>query len=211
MDQLLFVLNLIGTVAFAISGCIVGIRKKMDLLGCTILGISTAVGGGIIRDIVLGRVPPSAFVNPLSAEIAAAVSVLLFGVIYFFNDGYEKINSKTFQNILAVADTLGLAAFTIIGVQSAENLGEQRNAFFTVFLATITGVGGGMIRDVLANEKPYVLYKHIYAVACIVGALITILLWDLTGELIAVSVGMVSICLLRYLSARFEWNLPKIE
>lgn len=135
MEYMLFVIDLIGTVAFAFSGAMTAIRKEMDMLGVMILGMVTAVGGGIIRDIILGITPPQAFMEPVFALGAVLISVFVFAVFYFRGQrrkkkcqtkekGHHPISGQQFQEILMLADTLGLGAFTVAGVRAAFKIGR---------------------------------------------------------------------------------------
>ena len=211
MEYMLNILDMIGTVAFAISGAMTAIRKRMDILGVMILGMVTAVGGGMIRDIVLGIRPPQAFKEPVYALSALFVSAVIFIYIRIRAKGYQRISGIRFQQILMAADTLGLGVFTVVGVKAAFLGNAEINYFFAVFLGTITGVGGGLLRDMMAGDKPYIFVKHVYACASIAGALICALLWENAGEQIAMLSGAGCVIVMRFLAIRYKWNLPKIE
>ena len=167
-DVLVFVLELIGTVAFAVSGAIVGIKKQMDLFGVIVLGICTAVGGGIVRDLILGVTPPVTFQNPVYTLTAAAVSVLMFLPHMRARIGRHE---PVFDRLLLVMDAVGLGVFTVVGVQCAYQQSEDYTLFLLIFVGLITGVGGGVLRDVFSGERPYIFVRHFYACASIVGAL----------------------------------------
>lgn len=192
------ILEIIGTIAFSVSGAVVGIKKKMDILGVVTLGIITAVGGGILRDIIIGVVPPTAFRNPAYTLIAIAVAVLAF-----FPFVSRKINLDHFIWILA--DSIGLGAFTMIGVSSGTAFD---NLFLEVFLGVLTGVGGGVIRDICSGDIPMIFVKHFYACPCIIGAIICAILNRYDPDL-AIVVGFAVILILRLLAAKFKWHLPK--
>lgn len=193
-----YILEIIGTIAFSVSGAVVGIKKKMDILGVATLGIITAVGGGILRDIIIGVVPPTAFRNPAYTLIAIAVAVLAF-----FPFVSRKINLDHFIWILA--DSIGLGAFTMIGVTSGTAF---NNLFLEVFLGVLTGVGGGVIRDICSGDIPMIFVKHFYACPCIIGAIICAILNRYDPDL-AIVVGFAVILILRLLAAKFKWHLPK--
>lgn len=211
METLLLALNLMGTVAFAISGAMTGIRKRMDILGVLILGMVTAVGGGMTRDLILGIHPPMAFRNPLYALTALGVSALVFVVLYFHMKGYERISGPRFQYLLGLADAVGLGLFTVVGVQTAVDAGWGQNLFVAVFLGTITGVGGGLLRDIMASDQPFIFVKHIYACASIGGALLCALLWNPAGQQAAMLTGAAAVVLVRVLAAHYRWNLPRVD
>ena len=198
VQDLFFIFEIIGTVAFAISGALMAIRKKMDIFGVAILGMTTAVAGGIIRDLILGITPPAAFVHPVYALTAIGVSLIMF------IPAIRKALSHL-EAVLLVMDSIGLAAFTVTGVGAGMAF---HNLFLTVFVGTVTGVGGGVLRDLFAGNRPYIFVKHFYACASIIGSLISALLWDI-NELLAMIAGMAAIFILRILAAVFKWSLPK--
>lgn len=211
MEYMLFVLDMIGTAAFALSGAMTAVRKQMDLLGVMILGMVTAVGGGMIRDIILGITPPVAFREPVFALVALVISALIFAVIFFHVKGYQEISGAKFQQILMTADTLGLGAFTVAGVRAAFESGMEFGLFLPVFLGTVTGVGGGLLRDMMAGDRPYIFVKHVYASASIAGAVVCCLFWEAAGEQGAMLLGAGTVVLMRFLAIRFKWNLPRIK
>lgn len=194
------ILEVIGTIAFAVSGALTGVRKKLDIFGVVMLGFTTALGGGIIRDVLLGVIPPMAFRNPFYALLAAAVATLMFFPVV------RKYTAKA-EKYLFIMDTVGLAVFTVIGVRAGIASGS---IFLAVFVGMLTGVGGGVLRDLFVNEKPYIFVKHFYACASIVGALATALCWQY-GETVAMALGAAIVFELRVLAARFHWSLPKIK
>lgn len=187
------------------------IKKDMDVLGVIILGMVTAVGGGILRDIVLGEIPPQAFRSPRYAFCAVVVSLFIFVVLYFHVKGYRRISSLTFHKILMAADTLGLAVFTVVGVRAAYERQTEWNYFLPVFLGTVTGVGGGFLRDIMAGDRPYIFVKHVYACASMAGAFLCAFLWRRMGEHWAMLLGALGVVLIRMLAIHFKWNLPKIR
>lgn len=199
------ILEWIGTVSFAVSGAAVGMRKNMDLFGVAMLGVITAVGGGVMRDILLGMIPPVAFREPWYALTAGAVSMALFLLPVRRWLDRRKVG---FERVQLLADSVGLGIFVVCGVQVVMQT-EYHDAFFlSLFVAVISGVGGGVLRDVLAGDRPYIFLKHIYACAAMVGAVLCILLWPLAGEQISMAVGCMVILTIRLCSARFHWNLP---
>ncbi len=203
---LLLLFELIGTVAFASSGTITALEKRMDIFGVIILGLTTAVGGGVIRDISLGITPPATFTNPIYALTSIAVSILLFipAVRAWLRKG-----SRLYEPLMLVMDSLGLGVFTVVGIQCAHMAQPDGGIFLQLFVGVVTGIGGGILRDIMAGNTPYVFVKHFYASASLAGALVCIFLWNLTGELLAMSAGAGLIFILRLLAARFHWKLPR--
>lgn len=208
MDSpIILIAEMIGTVAFASSGAMLGIRKNLDLFGVIVLGFCVAVGGGILRDIILGLTPPGAFRDPRYALVAFGTSVLLFGIVYAKQEILNSQYLVVYERIMNYCDAVGLGIFTVLGVYKAYSIG-YRGKFFLIFLGMLTGIGGGMIRDVLANTMPFVLHKHVYAVAALAGAAVCVLFMkqSIYG---AMTAGAVLIILIRLLATRYCWDLPK--
>ncbi len=206
MQILLVIFELLGTVAFAVSGAFVGIHKKLDLFGVAVLGMTTAVGGGIIRDVLLGVTPPASLQNPLYALVALASALITFLPAVRSLITHRQ---KLYDVILLVLDSVGLGVFSVVGVRAAFAAGFGDNLFLQVFVGAMTGVGGGVLRDVMADSTPYVFAKHIYACASIAGALACAVLWCFLGELPSMIIGAVITFVLRLLAAKFRWSLPK--
>ena len=207
-ENVIFIFEIIGTVAFALSGVTVALQKKMDLLGIIILGLSPAIGGGIIRDLVLGIHPPKAFQNPIYATVAV-VAILIFcmpAVLDFFAK-----HKKLFDGFMLVSDAIGLGVFTAVGVAAAYNISEEYSMFLYIFVGVVTGIGGGVLRDTMASVDPYVFVKHFYGTASIIGAVACVLCWRLLGETTAIMFCTVLVITLRLLAAKFHWHLPKPE
>lgn len=208
IETLAFVFELFGTVAFAISGAITGLKKKMDIFGVVILAVVTAVGGGAIRDIVLGNTPPMTFRNPVYALVAVATGILTFIPAVRRLAGK---NPRVFDIFLLITDSVGLGIFTVMGIRTAIGTGHGENLFLLVFVGVVTGVGGGLLRDMMAGNTPYIFVKHVYASASLAGAVLCALLWKPLGSTAAMSVSAVVIIVIRFLAARFKWSLPKAE
>ncbi len=205
--QILFALEIIGTIAFAISGAVVGIQKKMDIFGVCILGLTASVGGGILRDLILNITPPAAFRNAVFAVTAILVSILFF--IPAVRNAFE--HRKVYEALILIMDSIGLGLFTVVGVQVATAAMPERNLFLITFVGVLTGVGGGILRDVFAGNTPYIFIKHFYACASIIGAWTCALLWPLAGSVPAMIAGAALTVILRLLAARFRWSLPKAK
>ena len=204
-----FCLEMIGTVAFAASGAMVGAGCSMDIFGVCVLGVVTAVGGGMIRDIVLGILPPTVFLNPKYALAAVITSCLVFFAYYMKKMEPGQHSSQAFERILLIMDSIGLGIFTVVGVNTGIRQGYGSNVFLLVFVGTITGVGGGLLRDMMAGVPPYIFVRHIYACASIVGAIVCVRMQQF-GAVWAMVVGACVVVLIRYLAAHYRWNLPKL-
>ena len=208
--DMLMILDIIGVISFTISGALVAVRKKMDYLGVFILGIVTAVGGGATRDIIIGSNPPVMFRDPLYVSIAFAVANIVFFFLYFHLNGRSKpLVNHIFEKYLFWFDTVGLASFTANGVMVGKTMTDG-GIFLCAFLGVLTGVGGGILRDLLANEVPAIFVKHVYAMASIVGAITICLLWNVS-TILAVTVGIVLVVLIRFFARHYKWNLPHIR
>lgn len=202
-------MELLGTVAFAISGAMVGIQCSMDVFGVCALGVTTAVGGGITRDIILG-VLPSAFADPRDIEVAAVTSLLVFFVLYFRREQKHIWVEHWYELILLSMDSVGLGIFSVMGVMAGIRQGWSENIFLLVVLGTLTGVGGGLLRDTMAGVPPYIFVKHIYALASAAGALCYIYLIQKSSIISSMLIASALVVAIRFLAAHYRWNLPKI-
>lgn len=209
-EILMLVMELLGTVAFSVSGTLVAARCGLDLFGVLTVGTITAVGGGIIRDIMIGQIPPSVFSNPLVLILALLTSLVVF-IIAFINSKRIKDLHQKIDGINIFFDAMGLAAFSVTGVEVTCAAGYGKNIALVIILGVITGVGGGVLRDVLVNEKPYILIKHIYAVASLMGSVVYYVIGvHLEHELVGTIVSVLLTITIRMLAAKFRWNLPKV-
>lgn len=207
-DTIMLIFELIGTVAFAASGAITALSKKMDIFGVATLGVVTAVGGGVIRDLILGQTPPATFRDPMYALVAIAVSIIIF------IPAVRKVlfrKHRIYDVTMLIMDSVGLGVFTVVGIQTAYAVNAEFNKFLLIFVGMITGIGGGVLRDVLAGDTPYIFVKHFYACASLIGSAVCILLWQYVGSYAALAGGTVVIIVLRLLAAHFHWSLPKAE
>ena len=208
-EILVIIFDFIGTIAFAISGALVGVNKRMDLFGIIVLAVSTATGGGLMRDLVVGSIPPNIFRNPLYVGIAAVVAVIVFFLMYLHTHMPQKLG-PLYDTMLFWFDTVGLAAFTVDGVMVGIGCGYANRPFLLVFLGFLTAVGGGTLRDVLAGRIPDIFLKHIYAVAAIAGGLLMTLTRGF-GDRVSMLLGFSLVIALRCLAAHYRWNLPRIR
>ncbi|SEA36263.1 Uncharacterized membrane protein YeiH [Oribacterium sp. KHPX15] len=209
--SLIAIFDLIGTVAFAISGAVVGIEKKMDIFGVNVLAVTTACGGGLFRDIVIGNTPPNMFKNPFYVIVSIVTANVIFLNACMNKSKPEKVR-RAYNISLVCFDTLGLAAFAVDGLRVGMYAGFGDNSFLLVFLGLVTGVGGGVLRDIMCANMPYVFIKHIYALAAIAGDIILILVYHVTGDIrISMVLGFISIVVLRSAAIIFKWNLPRVN
>ena len=144
---IVFCMEIIGTVAFSASGAMVGINKSMDVFGVCVLGVFTAVGGGMARDMILCRVP-SALINPVYVAVAAATAIVVFAVLWVKKEHFHGRFRMAYDSLMLIMDSLGLGIFTVVGVLTGVKAGYPGNTFLLVFLGTLTGVGGGLTKGV---------------------------------------------------------------
>ena len=204
-------LEIIGTAAFAISGAMIAIDKGADLFGVLFLALITALGGGVIRDVLLGSTPPAMFTNYSFVTVALLCALLLFMLAYNNIQRYARLY-PVMDQVVNIFDAAGLAAFTVTGVNLTAAKYGLDMPLLLVLMGMCTGVGGGMLRDVLTNSMPMVLREHIYAVASLSGAaLYYILLSNLVPETAGAIICCVFIFTLRMLATFFNWNLPRVK
>ena len=197
---IMYWIEIIGTFAFAISGIRMAAIKRFDLFGLYIVGLATAVGGGTIRDILLG-VRPFWF-DDLVPLLIVAISLVLY---YFFYKLVNKIAGTIF-----LFDTIGLAIFTLLGLTKALDLGCS--GLIAVIIGTLTGAGGGVIRDICINEEPLIFRKEIYALACVAGGVAYFVLKMLGFDPVVYQTGCVSgVIIIRLLATKYHWELPKVR
>ncbi len=209
--MIMLVMEVIGTIAFAISGALIAVSCSLDIFGVTFIGCVTAFGGGILRDILIGNTPPGIFSNINMLMIAAASSWLVF-LLSYFNAAHFKSTREKVERVNNVFDAIGLSAFSVIGTEIACAAGFQDKALLCILMGMLTGVGGGIFRDVLVDKTPYVLKKHVYALASIIGSSLYYLLSVYAqNTVIATIVAILAVFLIRMLATKYHWKLPKIK
>lgn len=210
-------LNLVGTFVFAISGALLAVHKRYDIVGMTVLAEITAIGGGVIRDLILGAVPPAAFTDHVTFLIPLSAVALLFFVYRYIVQSQSQDKTALVQRYRAklqaavlVFDAAGLAVFCVAG--TAKALAYGLGPVEAVALGTLTGVGGGILRDMLANEQPNVLRadSELYAVPAVLGSAIIVVIQrlNLYGS-IAASLAAVFVFVLRIGALRYGWRAPR--
>lgn len=203
--------ELIGTIAFAASGAMLAIDRKLDLFGVIFLGAITACGGGMMRDIILGSLPPAAFRNPIFVLVAAITSILVFLFAYLKEQRYWQ-QRDCIDHYINLLDAIGLGIFSVIGAEVAMNRGYSDNMFLCMMMGMSTGVGGGILRDLLSRSIPAVLKKRIYAVASIAGAAVyyAMVCANLSNPLSMLG-GMITTVIIRMLATHYLWDLPIVH
>ncbi len=209
METLIDIFIMIGTVSFAVSGALKAIKYEMDLFGVAMLALINAVGGGAIRDIIIGELPPSVFANPIYPITAIAVALIVFIIAYFTKKMSDKVE-KAEKLVLLFTDTLGLSIFTVIGINTATGVGIT-SVSVLLFVGVITGTGGGILSDIFSGIVPNIFRRHIYALASIIGATADIILSRYIPATSAMITGFALVFVIRMLAASFKWDLPKIK
>lgn len=214
---IIYLAEVIGIFAFAVSGAMLAAEKNLDIFGILVLGIVTAFGGGVVRDLLLGITPPAMFNNYVFLLLAALSSCLVF-LLYrqkrlarllmiFFRRRHIKLDIAGLVNFF---DAIGLGAFSVSGVNVALDNGFADNPLLAVTVGVITGIGGGMLRDLLNGEIPSVLRKNVYALAAILGAGSYYLLRHTAlPSLAAVLTSCGLTIALRLAATVFRWHLPR--
>jgi uncharacterized membrane protein YeiH len=197
--SILYILDLIGTAAFAASGAWLGVRRHMDLFGVLVLGLVTAVGGGTLRDLLVGDIPPFSLQDETYLYVAIAAALVVF------------INRKRFALIekpLLYLDAVGLGLFVVIGTLKA--LDFHLGSMGAVLMGVMTATAGGLIRDVLANQVPLILRREIYASACLAGGVLLVLLEQAeVARPAAALLAALTVIIIRLLAIHYNWSLPK--
>lgn len=210
-EIILLILEIVGTVAFAVSGAFVAIKAKLDIFGVLFIGCVTAVGGGIMRDLLIGAMPPTIFSNLYILLTAALTSLAVFLIAFTQRKRFDDLREKI-EHVNTYFDAIGLAAFSIMGTEVAFANGFSDNAVLSIMLGMFTGVGGGVCRDILTSTTPYIFKKHVYALASIGGATIYYLLRLIASDNVLPSIiGMVFVVSIRLLAAKYRWSLPKVH
>ncbi len=193
----LYALDLIGTLVFAISGVLTAINKKFDLVGSIIIGLVTAVGGGTLRDVLIGKTPVG-WMQDLNYFYTILLAVI---VSYLFEKHIIKWTRSMF-----IFDTIGIGVFTILGMQKTATTGL--GIPIILFMGVVSAVFGGVIRDVLTNEVPLIFRKEIYASACLLGGIVF-----MTLEYCGLPTNFNAICcmliisVIRYIAVKKHWSL----
>ena len=199
-EDLLKLIDILGTITFAISGVFAAMQKRLDIFGILIISFITSIGGGTLRDILLGDLPVKWMrdIETPAIILVSAIAAILFRHII-----------KNFQQTLFIFDSLGLGFFTVLGIQKGVKFGL--NPGICVVLGTITGCFGGVIRDILLNNIPLIFRREIYATACILGGIIYFILYETSfpKEWLDVTVMLV-VFLIRFLAVKYNFVLPDL-
>ena len=200
-DTLLLVVDLMGVFVFAVEGAMAGIRAELDLLGVMVVSFATALGGGMIRDLLIGAIPP----NSVRDWRYPATAFVGGGAVFFFYQFFQQIPPQ----LMITMDAVGLALCAIAGAGKAIEFGI--NPMLSILMGGVTGVGGGTIRDILLNRVPGVLQTDVYAAAALAGALVVVVGLKLKMSRTLVLFAGAGVCFgLRMVAVWRHWNLPKV-
>ncbi|WP_208588245.1 trimeric intracellular cation channel family protein [Gracilibacillus suaedae] len=191
----------IGTIAFAISGSLIAIKKNLDIFGVILLGLTTALAGGVIRDLMIGNIPPTNLADPqyFLVSLLASLATILF---------YDKIDK--FEHGITFSDAIGLGVFTAVGANAAISL-DYSQPFLIVAMGLVTGIGGGVLRDVFVREIPFVFRKEIYGIASIAGSIALITTYELLSPTISLYICLTVTLTIRILAVKWKWNVPVVH
>ena len=200
-SNFLTVIDILGTFAFAVSGAFSAMEKKLDPFGILVIAFVTAIGGGTLRDILVGNVPVNWMNNSVTIIVILGSAILAM----LFSTTLKKFNTGLF-----LFDALGLGLFTIVGVEIGIKYGF--NAMVSVSLGTITACFGGVLRDVLLNKVPLIFQKEIYALACIIGAILYYYLYGVNiNDDVAKVACIILIFIIRFIAVRYKLSLPQFN
>ena len=200
MPVLIQILDLFGTMAFAVTGAFKAIEHKSDIVGIIILSTITGVAGGVIRDIIFGKFPPTVVINPLYLVVTVVTGIVIFIL-------YPSI--KIHWNLFLKFDAIGLGVFTVIGASIAYNI-FGLNFLTMAFAGVLTAVGGGILRDVFVNEVPLVFVKELYASTSFIGVVILFVMLVMGINLYSATIpSILAVTSIRLLAMKYNWSLPR--
>ena len=201
-EVFIYVLDLFGTMAFAVTGAFKAIEKKFDIVGIIILATITGLAGGTIRDIIIGKVPPNSIADPAYIAITVATGIVIFLL-------FSRL--KKHWNLFLKFDAIGLGVFTIIGATFAYNV-FGLNFLAIAFAGIVTAIGGGILRDVFVQDTPIIFVKELYASASLIGVVVFYFILVFDGSLyLATILGIIITTGLRMVAMKYNWNLPRVH
>ncbi|WP_073508268.1 trimeric intracellular cation channel family protein [Streptobacillus notomytis] len=204
----IYLANLLGIISFALSGIFKGIKHNHDLFGVTLLAIITSVGGGVMRDVLLNKIP-NALINPQDIYVAVITTLVIYLPYLLFKPKFDDNVVKKARRLVLISDAVGLSLFVSIGANIA--IQNSLNTIGVIIMATITAVGGGILRDILANETPFILKEDIYAILCVIaGFFYKIMIVDLQlNEIRTTIIIFFMVLIVRLIVIKKNLNLPK--
>ena len=195
---ILYAIDLAGTFVFAISGVMTAVKNKFDVVGATIIGAVTAIGGGTLRDVLIGKTPVG-WMTDLNYVLVIFASI---PICYFFLDAIRRLRKGIF-----IFDTVGIGLFTVLGLEKTLNAGLS--PIIAILMGVVSAVFGGIIRDVLCDRVPLIFRREIYATACLAGALTYYILDRLLPQSeVHIFISISVVIAIRYFSVKRKWSLP---
>jgi len=219
MLDLEYILEVIAIAAFAVFGANAAIEHKLDIFGVIVLAAVTAVGGGFIRDLILNVDIPVMFANPMYCTVSAITAIVIILITNFMRMQRvtQKVDTKTsmeikakFDYIVTLCDAIGMGYFAIAGVNITIAHGFGDNLFLTIFIGTLTGTGGGMIRDMMLGRQPLIFKREIYATAAILGSLLYYFILPYIDKTVAMYLCTALIAFIRMYTMKKNVNLPAL-
>ncbi len=202
IEFIINLLNWIGLIVFAISGALLAVKHRMDLIGYILLGTATAIGGGTFRDLILDR--PVFWIYDTSQLWGSFIAAAIAGILA--HEMKENLSKRSYQKILEWFDALGLSVFAITGTLIAHNVGAHFIVCITCGMMTATG--GGLIRDIIANEKPFITQSELYASAAALGSATVLILQNYVPVGIAITIALLVTFILRGGAILWGWHPP---
>lgn len=210
LDTVFLILQCVGVISFAVTGTIIAIQKRLDVIGALVFALLTSFGGGMIRDIITGNVPRLFLMRDYYIMEICCVATALFCFHIAFIPRVGKFLAKHQHNfILEFTDAIGLALFCVLGVDSTRVLaGEGAAPILLIFGGFITGVGGGMLRDICSAQIPSIFHKNIYLIPAVLGSTLYVITVQFIPQMLALSISAALIITIRLLAYFFKWNMP---
>ncbi len=209
MDIFFLILEYVGIVAFSVSGAMVAIDKEADYVGIILMSLVTSFAGGIMRDLFLGATPPKFFTSfQIHIALCTVTSVAVIILASLFKRGFIR-NERRIESVNNIVDAMGLGVFSVSGTKIAVELGFT-SPLIAISMGIISAVGGGLTRDLILRDIPFIIRKRVYALASLAGAVTYYILALNVDEALAFSVGIAASFALRVLATVFNWNVPKV-
>jgi len=209
-STIIFAGEIAGIVAFSLAGAMVAVERGLDYFGIVFLAVLTATGGGVIRDLLLGNIPPSIFLRPAYVIVAVASSVLLIVILALRGVNSRENLFATLKWPIAFFDALGLGIFTVVAINMALAAGHTDNVFFCVFIGMTTGIGGGILRDIIVRRTPVVLRQDIYALLSIGGGILYYYLRFVIPLTASMFIVITLVTAARMIVVKYKLRLPNL-
>lgn len=204
------ILEVVAIVAFSVPGAAVAIDTGLDIFGVVFIGVITALGGGVLRDLILGIFPPVMFTYKIYVIASAITSLIIFFLALWDKERYFR-NIERVDRIVNVFDAVGIGLFSVTSIQRCFQYGYGDNAFLCIMMAMITCIGGSLLRDLICQRLPAILRKRIYALATIAGGMVYYYMYRYGCDInLSMFCGAATTVVIRLLATRYKWNMPRI-